>query len=563
MYKVIFINLKRRFVRRRQMELQLLRQNIPFKRIAGVESSNIDKALDNEIRKNVIARKLAHIKAREYIIKKNDKINYIVLEDDVTICDNFIEKLDNVTNKMLFYDMKAYVIDKAYAMLLNNKLCELEHNIMPFCVTNNHGDVSCDSLTIYDDYEFVKGKDSYGNDIIWEKGRTERELIDIANTYDYCVAFNSYGFMKYKLEYFDRFVNLSDNNFGIYIKRSHPLNKSYHEFVANDDAYDNFLLKSNNSDPMSSEIIKESIVGNISKITNLKQEIDELINLDDISNPNGISIVMTTHDRVTQTLFTLDTIEKYSKDRNIQVILIDDSKELIDKSILDKYSFLISYVTLQAKSWTNPCVNYAIGFNVIQYDNVIIQNAEVCHIGDVIGYVMDNLQNNQYLVFDVACTPDITYNEPLYNLDSHDYMTTYMHVLQNNYNWYQHHLELNKKYHFMTAIKKVDLKRIGGFDYDYAFGACFDDTDFIYQIENQYKLDIKLVKHYKSRVMGIHLFHEKSSDNNAYTTDHMLINKYLFQLKCKYHKMYGSPVKLYELDVNNIRCLLSHMQDNF
>lgn len=564
MYKVIFINLDRRFIRRRQMELQLLSQNIPFKRIAGVNSGNITEELHGEIRKNVIARELAHINARDYIINQNDKTNYIIMEDDMVICDDFINKLGNITNCMLFSGMKAYVIDRSYALLLNNRLIGLDYNnIDLFSNNNNDGDVSCDNLTVYDNFEFIKGRDSYGNDIVWEKGKTERELIDIANSYDYCMAFNSYGFMKYKLDYLDRFVYLSDHEIGIYIKRNNPLTKSYYDFVKNKDAYDNYLLKNNESDAQTHSILKELIISNLPKINNLKKEITDLINLDDISDPNGISIVMTTHDRVTQTLFTLDTIAKYAVNRNIQVILIDDSDELIDKSILDKYPFLISYVTLQSKSWINPCINYAIGFNVIKYDNVIIQNAEVCHIGDVIGHVMDNLQNNQYMVFDVACTPDITYNEPLYKLDSHDYKTTYLHVLQNNYNWYQHHLEINKKYHFMTAIKRQDLVRIGGFDYDYAYGACFDDTDFIYQIENYHKLDIKIIKHYKYNLMGIHLFHEKSKDNKAYTNDQMIINKYLFQLKCKYHQLYGKPIKLYELDEQHARSVFEHMQNHF
>ena len=563
--KVIFINLEKRVLRRRKMELQLLKQNIPFKRISGVNSDLVTTSLNGEYRRNVIARELAHINARNYILRKEDNIKYIILEDDVVICDNFVDKLTNITNKMLFIGMKAYTVDKKHALLLNHNMITLDlEPLLDTCMTSvGSGDVSCDSLLISDNYTFVKSRDSYGMDIVWIQGKSERELIELADSYDYCVAFNSYGFLKYKLDYLDRFVYFNEDSGGIYIKKNHPLAKSYYEFVKNKDKYDNFLLKHNDSNDITKDIIVQRILAKLPEIRLIKQDVDNLQNFKHISDPNGISIVMTTHDRITQTLFTLDTIKQYSSGRNVQVILIDDSEELINQDILNSYPYSIDYVTLKSKKWTNPCVNYAIGFNIIRYDNVIIQNAEVCHIGDIIGYVLGNLHENNYLVFDVACTPDITYNKPLYDLEDKSYDNVYLHVLENNYNWYQHHLEINKKYHFLTAIKKQDLLRIGGFDYDYSFGACFDDTDFIYQIEEYYKFDIKIVKHNKNKIMGIHLFHEKSKSNNAYTNDHMLINKYLFQMKCKYHQMYGKWLRLYELDDNNANCVLQHMNKLF
>lgn len=545
------------------MELQLIKQNIPFKRISGVVSDLVTESLNGEYRKNVIARELAHIKARNYILGKPDDIKYIILEDDVIICDNFVDKLGNITNKMIFNGMKAYTVDKKHALLLNHNMITLElEEILDSCLLHGSGDVSCDSLLITDEYTFVKGRDSYGMDIVWVHDKGERELIDLANNCEYCVAFNSYGFMKYKIDYLDRFIYFTDNSGGIYIKKNHPLAKSYYEFILNNDKYDNFLLKENDSNDITRDIIVQRILNKLPEIKALKTDVEKLQNFNNISDQNGVSIVMTTHDRVTQTLFTLDTINKHVNGRNVQVILIDDSDDAISQDILNAYPFCIDYITLK-KKWVNPCINYAIGFNIIRYDNVIIQNAEVCHIGDIIGYVLDNLHDNNYLVFDVACTPDITFNKPLYDLESHDYDNVYLHVLENNYNWYQHHLEINKKYHFLTAIKKQDLLRIGGFDYDYSFGACFDDTDFIYQIEEYYKLNIQLVKHNKNKLMGIHLFHEKSKSNHAYTNDHMLINKYLFQLKCKYHKMYGKWLRLYELDDNIANCIIQHMDKLF
>ena len=82
---------------------------------------------------------------------------------------------------------------------------------------------------------------------------------------------------------------------------------------------------------------------------------------------------------------------------------MDDSDvDPIIKEELEKYSFYIDFISIkrQNKNWINPCVNYNIGFEFIKGSKVIIQNSEVCHIGDVLIFIDNNLKQNEYLVFD-------------------------------------------------------------------------------------------------------------------------------------------------------------------
>jgi glycosyltransferase involved in cell wall biosynthesis len=98
-----------------------------------------------------------------------------------------------------------------------------------------------------------------------------------------------------------------------------------------------------------------------------------------------ISIVMTACNRSKQTYFTLQTIQN-SSHKAIQIILVDDSDaEPITKEELEKYPFYIDFISIkmQNKKWVNPVVNYNIGFEYIRGSKVVIQNAEVCHVGDV------------------------------------------------------------------------------------------------------------------------------------------------------------------------------------
>ena len=77
-------------------------------------------------------------------------------------------------------------------------------------------------------------------------------------------------------------------------------------------------------------------------------------------------------------------------------------------------------INRQNKDWINPVVNYNIGFNFVKGSYVIIQNAEVCHVGDVIQYLIDNAQDNNYYVFDVKAINNMESNEEIYQIKQLD-----------------------------------------------------------------------------------------------------------------------------------------------
>ena len=146
---------------------------------------------------------------------------------------------------------------------------------------------------------------------------------------------------------------------------------------------------------------------------------------------NTISIVMTTHNRPIQTLFTLKTFANSSY-KNIQVILVDDhlQNQFVDQD-LQSFGIYIDYIRIKNKFWINPCVNYNIGFKYIQKKSskIIIQNAEVCHVGDVIKYVNDNLKDQIYFSFDVLNLNNMHNNEMMYAKKSTSYTIQHSYLL--------------------------------------------------------------------------------------------------------------------------------------
>lgn len=254
-----------------------------------------------------------------------------------------------------------------------------------------------------------------------------------------------------------------------------------------------------------------------------------------------ITIVMTMYNRKKQTLFTLKSFTHSIRSNKIVVILIDDSTEgYLNEEELTQFPFQITYITIEndKKEWINPCVNYNIGFNEIKTDHVIIQNAEVCHIGDVINLVSNNLTSENYLVFDVCALPSAQSNSLLYDVtvqpdckDDNWYSDTIKFLITQNHSWYQHIVHRNANYHFLTAISHANLIKLKGFDNHFALGSCHDDDEFIYRIIHVLKLSIQNIVHYNHKILGIHQWHPTGI--NSYNNHYVAINQKLYNQRTR------------------------------
>jgi hypothetical protein len=244
---------------------------------------------------------------------------------------------------------------------------------------------------------------------------------------------------------------------------------------------------------------------------------------------NTISIVMTTSNRSKQTYFTLKTIKKCSF-KNVQLIIVDDSDiDPIKKEELKKYPFHIDFISIrnQNKNWNNPVVNYNIGFKFIKGSKVVIQNAEVCYIGDIIGFISNNVIDNNYYVFDVKGTSSFENNEIIYNINQ---LTTDIYNKNIFLMWYQGR-ERICNYHFLTALTRKTFDLVKNFSYDYTFGIDYDDNDFLLKIKSK---NINIINLFNDiyNIGGIHLYHSssylkwKNIESNLDIFNYKLKNKY-------------------------------------
>jgi GT2 family glycosyltransferase len=244
----------------------------------------------------------------------------------------------------------------------------------------------------------------------------------------------------------------------------------------------------------------------------------------------------------------LQTIQ-YSSHKDVQVIIVDDSaNDPIQLVELEKFNMHIEIIRINRdkKYWSNPCINYNIGFAYVKGGKVIIQNAEVCHVGDVLSYLNRECNDNIYHSFDVKVSRNFETNEIIYQ---HSYPTISIYekdIWDTGCTWYQHPIHRNANYHFLCGMTRSAFDKIGGFSYDYSFGSWYDDNDFLLKIKCV-GLSIHTVKNEIEYVGGIHLFHGYShniTDIRAYTESNR--NYDLFEKKAHYVERYHAYFEISE-----------------
>ena len=261
-----------------------------------------------------------------------------------------------------------------------------------------------------------------------------------------------------------------------------------------------------------------------------------------------VSIVMAYYNKKDQLRETIKRINQTKYDfEKIEIIIVDDcsSKKQRVRSFIDetKSKIKIKIIEVIDKKYYNPCYAYNLGFKEAQGDILIIQNPEVMYVGDCVKYVVDNIELNDWLVFNCYGAGSFTENE-LFKLANNDdifnFVKEKVQVGGNSYRkediggWLNHHSKHFVAYHYCAAIYREDLKNKmeSGFYDGYKYGLCFDDNDFInYLVYN--KFNFKTNEFKKGEPFVIHQYHEKSHNLDEHKIKELWeINQKVFFERC-------------------------------
>lgn len=274
-----------------------------------------------------------------------------------------------------------------------------------------------------------------------------------------------------------------------------------------------------------------------------------------------ISICMAYFNRKRQLIKSLESISK-SAIKDFEIIIVDDGSDDFNTLAIKEIPEILQSKTIiikinkNKKTWYNSCIAYNIAFSAASGDIIIIQNPEIFHFGDVL-LTASNVTDKEYFTFHTLALNETDTNM-FYEKITDDEITNFIkpiisnttHIIpgHNPYDgqtiWYNHKNFRPNHYHFLSAITKNNLYKLGGFDERYQNDHSWDDNEFLARIDR-----LNLNKIFIEWPVGIHLYHPRFYTSSPYD------GQYNYNL---YHKttLSEKSIKIQTLDFNNYKKLI-------
>jgi GT2 family glycosyltransferase len=238
-----------------------------------------------------------------------------------------------------------------------------------------------------------------------------------------------------------------------------------------------------------------------------------------------ISIVTAYYNRKSLFYETLKSITK-SKFRDFELIAVDDGSlpEHRLEGYLNEFPFMkIIRLEPENKWYVNPCVPFNIGIHAAIGDIIVLQNPECLHVGDILTYVNENIDDTKYIAISAYVLGlRLTETLPMY-CDSNTVADFLKGLPQEG--WINHSKHKPLYYNYCSAITKKNIDLLGGFDEKYAYGVACDDDEFVIRVK---RLGLKMI--IVDDVSVIHQFHSITYQHHPNFTELLLKNRKLLEI---------------------------------
>ncbi len=242
-----------------------------------------------------------------------------------------------------------------------------------------------------------------------------------------------------------------------------------------------------------------------------------------------ISIAMSYINRRKLLIETLKSVTR-SSFKDIEVIIVDDASEENERieDLVNDFPFLKVIRVEKAEKWyVSGSMPWNRAIANCKGDIVIMQNPECLHVHDILSYIIDNINDSNYISISTYSI-DKTLTEELPTKDNLlDFLKSLpqQHV-QDYVGWYNHSKYNDTYYPFCAAFTRKNMDELGGFDERYAAGVGFEDNDFVNRITR-----MGLDKIIADEVSVIHQWHPKIYDlSNPQHEAYWYINSFGYQL---------------------------------
>lgn len=221
-----------------------------------------------------------------------------------------------------------------------------------------------------------------------------------------------------------------------------------------------------------------------------------------------ISIVTAYYNRKDLFYRTIKSITK-SKFKDIEFIAVDDGSDPEHRieELVDEFPFLrVIRIDPKDKWYVNCCVPFNMAIREAKGDIIVLQNPECLHVGDVLTYINEHVNDSNYISIsayglDKETTEviDELPDDLILKLPQRPYMG------YRTLGWYNHSKFRPEAWHFCSAMTRNNMGKLNGFDERYANGVACDDSEFLLRIQ---RLGLKI--RITEDVSVIHQYHPSS-----------------------------------------------------
>jgi GT2 family glycosyltransferase len=189
----------------------------------------------------------------------------------------------------------------------------------------------------------------------------------------------------------------------------------------------------------------------------------------------NVSVVMVYYDRLNQFKNTLDSYARFSTNKDVDIVIIEEHKNAADKKLHEEFiEATKDFRNIRVypdvfKGSYNPGPKLNMAVNYAKYPTVLITVPEVMHCGDVFFDAVRQLTQNPMQWISYACKSE-----------------------EDSSGWYQHSIFNSRALHYCAATTKECWKEIGGFDERYIYSLSWEDNDLIRTIYSK-AISIKMV----------------------------------------------------------------------
>jgi GT2 family glycosyltransferase len=194
----------------------------------------------------------------------------------------------------------------------------------------------------------------------------------------------------------------------------------------------------------------------------------------------SIAIIMTHFNRDALTKKSISSILDQKYDGDYVIIVVDDSSDITFEYKHDK----VVVIRTKKRKWCSPVIAYNYGIHEALKHNpdiIIIQNSEAFHVGNVLNYISENLNDANYLSMgciasDRKNTQEDTLHKIVINYDNIQCVQN--DADDNSVGWYNHSVIYPRAFDFCSAITTSNMKRLNGFDERFDIHVWYGDDNF-------------------------------------------------------------------------------------